>query len=113
MDIDFGCGMGNAMVKFIGCFTFDALMGANLIIPSQVKSQFLAEVGKAEWNHYPPSAFRFHRTDEAFDNGDGTVLPDRAVTWPDVFSFAPLLKSTAEELRTFCPATIILPRDDN
>ncbi len=56
-----------------------------LVVPSKVGCKFPAKCFLALRHENPARSFILHRSDKAFNYGDATVLPDRAVSRMDRF----------------------------
>lgn len=66
-----------------------------LVVPSEERSELIAKDSLPHRNLDPASCFVFHGPDESFNNSDASVLPDCAVTWPNLLASAPAFEGTA------------------
>ena len=68
------------------------------VVPTRVQTNLASHCRKRGWNKKAPHAFVFHRSYEAFDDGDACRLADGSVARPDGSSLAPAFEATAPEL---------------
>lgn len=93
--------MGNSGVKLNRCFSLDALMWPEFVIPHEIKTELIAHVRLPQRDDDLTRAFGFHGTDKTLDNGNGAIFADCAIARSDILSFAPLFESMAPELTAF------------
>lgn len=72
-------------------------MRAMVVIPSEEGIEFPAKALSALRDQNPPNAFVLHAPDEAFDDGNATVLPSGVIPRTDSFAPAPALEISAPE----------------
>jgi hypothetical protein len=72
-------------------------VGTMLVIPSEVECKFPAKRCFKLWHENPTRNFFLNCSDKAFNHGDASMLPDRAVPWADRFPLAPALEIRAPE----------------
>ena len=68
-----------------------------LVVPNEEGIDFPTEVRLALRNQDPPSAFVFQGPNEAFDHGDASVFPNRAVSWTHSLSSTPAFEILVPE----------------
>ena len=69
-DVEFGRSMGNTGVKFNGCFSSDALMRTEFIIPREIESELITHISLPQGNDDLTRAFGFHGADKTLYYGN-------------------------------------------
>lgn len=83
-------------VDFIRGSTVEILVRTVLVVPDNVPNELCVEVSQAQWHEDAADEFVFERSIEAFDDGDGAMLPERAEAGLDSVRGAPELVMVAE-----------------
>ena len=95
----FSIGREFASVDFVGRFPSEPGMRAEFVIPVGNVGQFATKSVASIWHKRQARQNGFQRQNESFDDGDGTVLSNRAIARRlDAFAFAPFAKRRAVEL---------------
>ena len=97
-DVELGRSTGNSGIKFDRCFSLESLMRPEIVIPGEIETKLMAQVGLSHGHYDAPGAFGLQGTDHSLDDGNASIFPDGPEAGLDFPASAPAFEGFAPEL---------------